>query len=139
MIPSACASPIDVAVEYIRAFNDRDLDAFVAVLDPEVKLHSMRGLRQGHDGARAWADRAPGGVQQSILVDAVYDGTKLDGATVVALISRRWHWEEDGSFAGEDQMAWLFELRDNLILGWRPFDRREDALSVAGLGKPPNS
>ena len=33
--------------EFIRAFNERDLDAFVAVLDPEVELHSMRGLRQG--------------------------------------------------------------------------------------------
>ena len=30
----------------------------------------------------------------------------------MALITRRWHWDEDGAAAGEDEMAWLFELRD---------------------------
>ena len=47
--------------EFIRAFNERDLDAFVAVLDPEVELHSMRGLRKGVEAARLWATRKPGG------------------------------------------------------------------------------
>jgi len=55
--------------EFIRAFNERDLDAFVAVLDSEVELHSMKGLRKGPESARLWATRPPGGVQQTIEVD----------------------------------------------------------------------
>jgi hypothetical protein len=43
------------------------------------------------------------------------------------LIKRAWHWDEDGSAAGEDEMAWLFELRDHRIRGWRPFEDREMA------------
>ena len=66
--------------EFIRAFNERDLDAFVAVLDPEVELHSMRGLRKGREAARLWATRAPGGVQQTIELEELYeDGTESGG------------------------------------------------------------
>jgi hypothetical protein len=114
--------------EFIRAFNERDLDAFVGVLDPEVELHSMKGLRKGREAARLWATRAPGGVQQTIEVDELYeDGTESGGGAALALIKRVWHWEEDGSHASTDEMGWLFELRDHLIRCWRPFEDREAA------------
>ncbi len=120
--------------EFIRAFNERDLDALVEVLDPEVELHSMRGLRKGREAARLWATRAPGGVQQTIELDALYEGrTEGGGGLAVALITRRWHWDEDGSPAGEDEMAWLFELRDHRICSWRPFEDRSQALRAGGF------
>jgi limonene-1,2-epoxide hydrolase len=113
----------DPVREFIRAFNERDLDAFVSTLDPEVELHSMKGLRKGRDAARVWATRAPGGVQQTIEVDELFE----DGDRALALIRRVWRWDEDGSAAGEDEMAWLFELHEQRIRGWRPFDDREAA------------
>lgn len=119
----------DPVREFIRAFNERDLDAFVAVLDPEVELHASRGVRKGREAARVWATRAPGGVQQTIELEALYeDGTEGGGGRAVALIRRHWHWEEDGSKAGVDEMAWAFELRDHKILSWRPYEDREEAL-----------
>jgi len=113
----------DPVREFIRAFNERDLDAFVAVLDPEVELHSMKGLRKGREAARLWATRAPGGVQQTVQLDELFE----DGDRALALIKRVWHWDEDGSHANSEEMAWLFELRDHLIRSWCPFDDREDA------------
>jgi limonene-1,2-epoxide hydrolase len=110
--------------EFIRAFNERDLDAFVAVLDPEVELHSMKGLRKGRKAARMWATRPPGGVQQTIEVDELHEETDK----AVALIRRVWHWEEDGSHASTDEMAWYFELCDRHIRSWRPYDDRAEAL-----------
>ena len=125
---------LDPVREFIRAFNERDLDAFVAVLDPEVELHLMRGLRKGIEAARLWATRPPGGVQQVIELESLYEDETEGGAgTAVALIKRRWSWEEDGSHAGEDEMAWLFELRDHRIRSWRPFEDRIAALRSAGL------
>ncbi|HEX9967298.1 MAG TPA: nuclear transport factor 2 family protein [Solirubrobacterales bacterium] len=124
----------DPVREFIRSFNERDLDTFVAVLDPEVELHSMRGLRKGIEAARQWATRAPGGVQQTVELEELYeDGTESGGGIAVALIRRRWHWEEDGSSAGEDEMAWLFELRDHKVRSWRPFENRQEALHVGGF------
>jgi limonene-1,2-epoxide hydrolase len=119
----------DPVREFIRAFNERDLDAFVAVLDPEVELHASRGLRKGIEAARVWATRAPGGVQQTIELQQLYeDGTEGGGGRAVALILRHWHWEEDESVAGIDEMAWAFELHDRKILSWRPYEDRQEAL-----------
>jgi limonene-1,2-epoxide hydrolase len=123
----------DPVREFIRAFNERDLDAFVATLDPEVELHSMKGLKKGHEAARHWATRKRGGVQQTIELEHLYEG----GDRAVALIMRRWHWDDDeGEFAGEDEMAWLFELHERRIRSWRPFEDREEALRVAGFLAP---
>jgi ketosteroid isomerase-like protein len=124
----------DPVREFIRAFNERDLDAFVAVLDPEVELHSGRGLRKGREAARLWATRPPGGVQQTIELEQLYEeGLEGGGGTAVALIRRAWRWDEDGSPAGEDEMAWLFELRAGRVLSWRPFEDRAEALRAGGF------
>lgn len=118
----------DPVREFIRGFNERDLDAFVAVLDPEVELHSGRGLRKGAGAARVWATRAPGGVQQTIELEELFeDDTEAGGGRALALIKRVWRWDEDGSHASTDEMAWLFELHDHRIRSWRPFDDREAA------------
>lgn len=123
----------DPVREFIRAFNERDLDAFVRVLAPDVELHSMRGLRKGRQAARLWATRPPGGVQQTIELEQLYEDEAAGDGTAVALIRRRWNWEEDGSEASLDEMAWLFELRGGLIAGWRPFDDRAEAMRAAGF------
>ena len=127
----------DPVREFVRAFNERDLDAFVAVLDPEVELHSMKGLRKGVEAARLWATRGPGGVQQEIELEQLYeDGTEGGGGRAVALIKRHWHWEEDASHAGVDEMAWAFELRDHKILSWRPYEDRGQALREFDFARP---
>ncbi len=120
---------IDPVREFVRAFNERDLDAFVEVLDPDVQLHAMRGLRRGRDAARVWATREPGGVQQTIELETLHEGRDR----AVALIRRVWRWDDDGALAGADEMAWLFELRDHRVLSWRPFDDRAAALRAGGF------
>jgi ketosteroid isomerase-like protein len=125
---------IDPVREFIRAFNERDLDAFVSVLHPEVELHSMRGVRRGVEAARLWATRPPGGVQQTIVLEELHEGgAGQDGGRAVALIRRVWHWDEDGSPAGEDEMAWLFALQAGKIRSWRPIEDRVAALEAGGF------
>ncbi len=114
---------VDPVREFIRAFNERDLDAFVEALDPEVELHSMKGLRKGREAARLWATRPPGGVQQTIELEELFE----DEEYALALVRRVWRWEEDGSHASTEEMAWLFELRDHRVRSWRPYDDREAA------------
>jgi limonene-1,2-epoxide hydrolase len=125
---------IDPVREFIRAFNEHDLDAFAEVLDPEVELHSGRGLRKGIEAARAWATREPGGVQQTIALEALYEeGLEGGGGTAVALITRSWHWAESGELAGADEMAWRFELRERRVRSWRPYEDRAEALRAGGF------
>ena len=85
---------LDPVREVIRAFNAGDLEALVAVLDPEVEIHSMKGLRKGPEAVRIWATRKPGGVQQTIELDELHEeGTESGGGIAVALVTRRWRWE----------------------------------------------
>ena len=112
------------ALEFVRAFNEGDLDAFNEVLHPDVEIHSNRGLRAGRDAARAWATRAPGGVQQTIEVS----GSEESDSEVLLRIERHWHWDEDGSHAATDEMALLFGFRYGLVSSWRPFEGRDDAV-----------
>jgi ketosteroid isomerase-like protein len=119
----------DLVREFIRAFNEQDLDAFAATLHPEVEIHAARGLRKGIDAARIWAARKPGGVQQRVLLDALYE----DEDQAVALITRQWRWAENGRLAREEPAAWLFGLRDGRILSWRAFDDRDQALRETGF------
>jgi limonene-1,2-epoxide hydrolase len=131
-VPRVLRDPVR---EFIRAFNERDLDAFVATLDPAVELHSMKGLVKGLEGARQWATRRPGGVQQTIELEQLYEGGTEGGhGHAVALIKRRWHWDDaDAEFAGEDEMAWAFEFHDHRIRSWRPYEDRAEALRVTGF------
>ena len=126
---------IDPVREFIRAFNERDLDAFVETLHPDIELHSGRGLRKGIGAARLWATREPGGVQQTIELEQLYEeGLEGGAGTAVALIVRRWHWAEDGAAAGEDEMAWAFALRERRVRSWRPYEDRAAALRENGFG-----
>jgi limonene-1,2-epoxide hydrolase len=128
----------DAVREFIRAFNEQDLDAFTEALDPEFEIHAARGLRKGREAARLWGTRAPGGVQQQIEIEELYESERRHVA--LAMIRRRWHWDEDGSPAGEEAMAWLFELSDGRIASWRSFEDRFEAIQAAaerGLAIPP--
>ena len=119
-----------VVREFVRSFNERDLDAFVETLDPEVELHSMKGLRQGIPAAREWADRSTGGVQQTVVIESA----EVVGDKVLIRIRRDWRWDEDGSLAGSDQMAWFFMVKDSGIVTWIPF--ADTAEAFAAFTKP---
>lgn len=94
----------------------------------------MRGLRKGREAARLWATRPPGGVQQTIELEELYEeGLESGGGTAVALIRRVWRWDEDGSHASTDTMAWLFELHGHRVRSWRPFEDRQAALHAGGF------
>jgi ketosteroid isomerase-like protein len=121
-----------VVRRFYEAFNDQDLDAFVATLHPEVELQTARGLREGRDEARSWATKNPqGGLEQRLVLERVLG--ESDGVRLVALYRKQWWWRHDDQRAHDDEIAALFTFRDGLIARWQPFEDRDEALAVAGL------
>jgi hypothetical protein len=116
---------------FIQAFNDEDLEALLAVLDPEVEIQTSRGIVIGHDEARRWATRLPTGhLRQRLVLDAIRD----QGKHVVAFARREWFWREDGRVADAQELAIVATIgHDGLITRWQPFEDREEALHAAGV------
>ena len=88
-----------------------------------------RGSRRRGSGRRG---RRAGCSRRSSWSSSTRTRRRASGRAV-ALIRRRWHWDEDGSEAGVDEMAWLFELRDNRVLALAPVRRPAEALRSPAL------
>jgi limonene-1,2-epoxide hydrolase len=119
----------DAVEAFVAAFNGGDLEAFAATLDPEVEILASRGMKKGVEEAREWATRAPGGVQQNVVIDELRES----GDFVVALTRRQWFWDRTDELANEDEMAHLFTLRGGRVYRWQPFEDRDEALKAARL------
>ena len=115
---------------FIEGFNDQDFDLFLSVLDQEVELHTLKlGRITGHDEARRWATKQPGGLQQHLTIEDLL----RNGDHVVALLRQEWRWEGGDEVAEENDAAAVFTLREGRIVRWRPFADRAEALSAAGM------
>ncbi len=121
---------LEAVRSFIDGFNDQDFDLFLSVLDPEVELHTLKlGLITGHQEARRWATKRPGGLQQLLVIDDL----RSNGEQVLALLRQQWRWEDGDEVAEENEVAALFTLREGRIVRWRPFADRAEALQAAGL------
>ena len=127
---------LDAVRAFIDGFNEQDFDLFLSVLDPEVELHTLKlGRITGHEEARRWATKRPGGLQQQLVIEDLLRG----GDQVVALLRQQWHWEDGGEIAEENEVAALFTLGEGRIVRWRPFTDRAEALRAAGIDAPSDS
>ena len=123
---------------FIEAFNDEDLDAFVAVLDPEVEIQASRGIVIGHDEARRWATRNPNGyLRQRLILDRV----EIEGAHVIATVRRQWYWghrtgdRDAGRVVDEHELTIVATMRGGRIARWQPFEDPDEAMAAAGRAR----
>ena len=119
----------------VDAFNRRDLDALLAVMDDDVevvsRLVAIEGSLNGHDGMRrwwkSWFDVWP---DYKIEVVEVRDLRDVTLATLRAL----------GHGAGSDvpfeDLAWqLARWRRGKCVLWRVFNNRDEALEALDLSE----
>ena len=117
------------------AFNRRDIDAFLALFDPNVEftpiILRMEGgdAYRGHDGVRSWWENLLGVYPDfSTEIEEVRDL----GDVTVARLPVRGHGVE--SEAPMEQVTWqVVESRDNKVIWWASFLSEAEALEAAGL------
>jgi ketosteroid isomerase-like protein len=126
-------------VEQLRrahdAFNRRDIDAFLALADPEVELTpltvELEGVTsfRGHDGIRTWWN--------DLLTVFPDFQTEIDevrdlGAVTVARARLRGHGTESDAFF--ERPIWqVVQWRDERAVWWRTFLGEAEALEAAAL------
>ena len=120
----------------IDAFNRRDLDAFLALADPEVigtsRVLAIEGeTYEGHDGTREWWDGLLG-VFPDFRIEIVWVREAWD-RTVSEL---RTQAHGDDSAAPLDEQVWqVSEWRDGLVVRWQMYPTQHEALEAAGLSE----
>ncbi len=126
---------VELAHRATDAFNRRDLDAFLALADPEVEIYSRLveleggGPYLGHDGVRSWAENllavAP---DLRSEIEEVRDA----GDMTVTRIRQRGHGV--GSDAPMEQTQWIVTRWLNGKAIWvRIVVSEAEALEAAGL------
>jgi ketosteroid isomerase-like protein len=117
----------------VDAFNRRDLDAFLALMDDEVeavsRLAAIEGGLRGHDGIRrwwaSWFDVWP-----DYRLDVV-EVRDLGDATLAMLRALGHGAGSDVPF--EDNPWQLARWRGGKCVLWRVFNTRDEAFKAVGL------
>jgi ketosteroid isomerase-like protein len=120
----------------LDAFNERDLDSFLALADPEVEFRSRLlavegGSYHGLEGARHW--------WESLLAafpDFQIEALEIRGAGdyTIAKLHNRGHG--GGSDAPFEEVLWqVGKWRDGKIVSWQMHGSEAEALEAAGLSE----
>ena len=121
----------------VDAFNRRDVDALLELLDPEVESHTalfeaMAGsaVYRGHDGLRAlFRDLADGFEEFRIEISEIRD---LGDHRILAIGQLRGRGKESGA-AVESPIGYVAEFKDGRLFRMKDYFDPEDALEAAGL------
>jgi ketosteroid isomerase-like protein len=129
---------IELLRRFTEVYNGRDVEALIAYCDPSIEFHSAFAaiggvVYRGHDGLRRW---------QLDYEDAWADGIRVEpeayfdlggGQTLVFHIMRG-----RGRHSGAEvamPIAAALRWRDGLVIHWKVYTHREDALSDLGVSR----
>ncbi len=126
---------VELAYRAADAFNRRDFDAFLALVDPHVEFRPLDveleggGPYRGHDGFRSW-------MEDQLRVFPDFSGEIEEirdlGDMTVARVRVRGHGGE--SDAPTEGISWqVTEWRKGKAIRFRDFRSEAEALAVAGL------
>ena len=118
--------------EMLDAFQDRDLDRFLACLHPEIEVIPIVGseladtVYRGHDGVRDWWDR-----MFSIFPTVEVSLDELRDLGDRAITASRFRGQNTGGGAQPELVVWtVTEVRDGKIVSWRSFRTEAEALAA---------
>ena len=128
----------DIVREVFEAFSRRDLDALIALADPDIvfspatgRLAGRQEPYRGHEGLRRYlADVAR--VWQELRSEPD-EFIELDDRVVCT--GRVYAWGVGRVI--DAPAGWLWRLRDGRVLEGRVFQTRRAAYEAAGLAWPP--
>jgi ketosteroid isomerase-like protein len=124
---------IEVVQRAFEAWNRGDIDAYLALLCPDVEAvpfgAALEGkVCRGHDDVRAWWLAQPDVWEAFLLCAEEFEpvGTEL-------VVSG--HWDALGRSGVEVSApaSWVFGFRDGKIAHWQAYTSRAGALEAVGL------
>ena len=126
---------VNLMRESYQAFNRRDWDTFLALVDEEVEIESrlvaMEGAYHGHEGLRRWWDDFLGAFPDyTVEIEEVRD---LGEVTLAHM--RGWGHTADSATPLVDPSWHPVRWRDGKVVWWRNCPTEKEALEAVGLSE----
>jgi ketosteroid isomerase-like protein len=128
---------VELVHQAADAFNQRDLDAFLALCDPEMEFFSRilelegGGPYRGHEGVRRWWEGL-----FDVSPDFITEIDEVRDLGDVTLARYRLRGHGTGSGASMEHTSWqVIEWRHRKAIWWRVFLSEAEALEAAGLSE----
>jgi ketosteroid isomerase-like protein len=119
------------------AFNRRDLDTYLALMDDDVEFVPRQGAMEGessyrcHDGVRRWWNSL-----FDVFPDYRIEVVEVRDLGDLTFGSIRLHGHGAGSTAPTDQATWIMvRWRRGKCVWWRTSNARAEALEAVGLSE----
>jgi len=126
---------VELALRAYDAFNRRDWDAFVGLMDDEVEIVTriapIEGGRRGHAGMRGWWDNMLAAFPD--YDTEVVDMRDLDDVTLASLRAVGHGAGSDVPF--EDLLWHGCRWRHGKCVWWRAFETEAEALEAVGVSE----
>ena len=129
---------VELAYRAAEAFNRRDLDAFLALMDDDVEVISriivLEGGLRGHDGVRRWWQNWLDWLEPWATYRGTYEQLIDVGEHVVVLLrnhGRREDMETEVELIG----ATIFTFREGKLARWGDYAERAAAFEAVGLSE----
>jgi hypothetical protein len=124
---------VELYLRVIDAFNRRDLDALLALMDDDVevvtRIAAMEGGLHGHDGIRRWCEN-----MFAAFPDYDIEVVEVRDLGDVTLASLRALGHGAGSDVPFEDLLWqASRWRRGKCVWWRAFETETEALEAAGL------
>lgn len=114
------------------AFNRRDIEVALQMLDPDVEWPNImdRTTLHGHDAVREYWQR------QFDVIDSFVEAEEFHevGDRVVVFVHQRVYDKRTGEQVADDRPAHVFTFSDAQVIRMVVYPDREEALRVAGAG-----
>jgi ketosteroid isomerase-like protein len=108
----------EIARRILAAISEGDAESFIELLDPEVEVHTQRGVRRGRDEVARWARSKFDHLERRYEVDEVHES----GDMVVVLARVQYVWRESRKLGDEMLVGIVLDFRDGKLLRWRLYD-----------------
>jgi ketosteroid isomerase-like protein len=128
------AENVETVRRLVEAFNDRDLDALLAAIDPDAELQTLRAELEGrsyrgHEGMR----RLLADFDQDWEYVRVEAEELRDAGDEVVVLGRLHARGRTSHIDLDVPMGFLWRFRDGKAVYGKTFSERADALRAAGL------
>src|SRR5919197_5404155 len=107
-------SQAELARRVLGALSRGDVDAFAALLDPEVEIRTARGVRRGAEEAEEWAHRRYEHLERRYAIDELH----VKRGSVLAHVRTQYVWRDSGLVGDEEPTVIELAFEDGKLIRW---------------------